>query len=265
MNILKVFVFFWYINCNQPMMRYKMINLDAFTDLPEETKNKILTLSKNDDSAYEAQIKNLTKQAKAYSDYDDIKAKLNESSNEKLQFETKIKEMKKEYALDKQLLSANLGNEKLVRKLLDTSSLNYDETTGTFTDLADKVKVICEEYGIDSTKVEGTAKPTPTITSTPSPTTVKKEAPTEETNIALSIAERLGEARFKKTSAQLASAQERLSSQKISMPRFIQQPVPINVPVNSPSVPPVNSPSVPVNAPNAPAPSKGKGASTGEK
>ena len=244
-------------------MRYIVIDLSAFPDIPEEVKNKILTLSRNDDSAYEAQIKNLTKQAKAYSDYDDIKEKLSTASAEKAQFETKIKEMKKGYALDKQLNSANLGNEKLVRKLLDTNSLNYDEATGSFTDLADKVKTICEEYGITSTKTDGTPKPTPTITSTPSPTTVKKETPTEETDVALSLAKKLGEAKFKKISAQVAAAQEREALQKrATMPRFVQPVAPVQAPMQYSVDVPVQAP---VQAPVATTPSKGKGASSTEK
>lgn len=200
-----------------------MIDLSGI-EISDEAKAKILALSKQEDSAYETQIRNLNKQAKNYSDYDDLKAKLGEAEKEKVAHSEQIQKIKRDFALEKQLSSVKVSNEKLVRKLLDTNSLTWDETTGTFTDLADKVGAICDEYGIskDAAPIAPTVKTT--IQTPPNPTNVKKEGAIEVPEMAMTLAKKLGADRAKKDQAVLAANEAKKNKSQMSMPRFIQGP-----------------------------------------
>lgn len=202
-----------------------MIDLSGI-EISDEVKAKIMALSKLEDTAYETQIKNLNKQAKNYADYDDLKQKLGEAEKDKLAHGEQIKKIKKDFALEKQLSSVKVSNEKLVRKLLDTNSLTWDETSGQFTDLAEKVGAICDEYGITKDVTAPIVPTVKTTLTTPSaPIIVKKEGILEVPEMALTLAKKLGAERAKKDQAVLASTEAKKNKSQMAMPRFIQAPV----------------------------------------
>ena len=138
-------------------------------DIPEEIKKEIMEMYASDTEAYDAQIKELNKKSKQFADYDELKSKVStyETEIEKIKNESKaeILNTKKQFAFDSAIKSSNVSNEKLVKKLISLDELNYDDEKGSFTDFSDKLKNICDEYGISIESTNSTTtKPTETKT-----------------------------------------------------------------------------------------------------
>ena len=134
-------------------------------DIPEEIKKEIMEMYSTETEAYDVQIKDLNKKNKQYADYEELKTKVStyESEIEKIKNDSKSELLtyKKQTAFDIAMKNANVSNDKLVRKLLSMDELTFDEEKSSFSDFSDKLKIVCDEYGIS---IESDTKTTQTKT-----------------------------------------------------------------------------------------------------
>ena len=136
-------------------------------DIPDEIKKEIMEMYSTETEAYDVQIKDLNKKNKQYADYEELKTKVStyESEIEKIKNDSKSELLtyKKQTAFDIAMKNANVSNDKLVRKLLSMDELTFDEEKASFSDFSDKLKIVCDEYGIS---IESDTKTTETKTET---------------------------------------------------------------------------------------------------
>ena len=136
-------------------------------DIPDEIKKEIMEMYSTETEAYDVQIKDLNKKNKQYADYEELKTKVStyESEIEKIKNDSKseLLNYKKQTAFDIAIKNANVSNDKLVRKLLSMDELTFDEEKSSFSDFSDKLKTVCDEYGIS---IESDTKTTETKTET---------------------------------------------------------------------------------------------------
>lgn len=171
-------------------------------DIPEEIKKEIMDMYATESEGYDVQIKDLNKKVKQFADYDELKTKVTtyETDMEKIKSESKqeLLNVKKQFAYNSAIKSANVSNDKLVSKLLSLDELTYDEEKGEFTDFSDKLKNVCDEYGItiDSatkTDVKTETKSAPVIKSPDMPSSTKVTATVEKKSAELSFVEKLAQ------------------------------------------------------------------------